>query len=87
MVRSLSSGLKVAARLSPPLSDEHDVGVGELAQHAVDGLRLMEQSSRMAVGGSRRSPRPGCARGQGAAHGEQALVSWCKMSLVMAMRS
>jgi hypothetical protein len=49
-VRSDSSGLNVAARLSPPLH-EHDVEIAEAPRELVDGLEVYRASSRIAVCG------------------------------------
>ncbi|KEH11242.1 hypothetical protein GY14_01165 [Delftia tsuruhatensis] len=51
MVRSDSSGLKVAARLSPPLSMKTMSASGNWRSMRSTASRLMEASSRMAVCG------------------------------------
>src|SRR5215469_12175047 len=56
MVRSASSGLKVAARLSPPDSIKIRSSWGNLSRISTMAARLMEASSRMAVCGQRASP-------------------------------
>src|SRR5580692_11044608 len=49
MVRSASSGLKVAARLSPPDSTKHSSACGNFKFISSIAARFMDASSRIAV--------------------------------------
>jgi hypothetical protein len=74
MVRSLSSGLKVAARLSPPDSMNTMSALGNSLSMRSTASRLMEQSSRMAVCGQPPVSTPRMRSAPARRHGQQALV-------------